>query len=139
MSELNYDALNVGDELPEHICGPISRATLALYGGASGDHNPIHVDSDFAKKAGMSDVFAHGMLSMAYLAQLLTNWVNQSQLREYGVRFAAITPVHAKVTCKGKVIEKLDVGGERCAKLELSAEIDDGTKTLIGDAIVAFD
>ena len=138
MTELNYDSLNVGDELPEHVCGPITRHTLALYCGGSGDHNPIHVDTDFAKKAGMPDVFAHGMLSMAYLGQLLTNWVDQSQLREYGVRFTSITPVNASVTCKGKVVEKLEIDGEPCVKLELTTEIDDGTNTLKGDAIVGF-
>ena len=138
MATLNYKTLKVGDKLPEHVCGPITRATLALYCGASGDHNPIHVDSDFAKKSGMPDVFAHGMLSMAYLAQLLTNWVDQKQLREYGVRFSAITPVLATVTCKGEITEKLEIDGEPCVRLELSAEIDDGTKTLVGDAIVGF-
>ncbi|MEK9868659.1 MAG: MaoC family dehydratase [Gammaproteobacteria bacterium] len=138
MSDLKYDALNVGDELPEHSCGPITRATLALYCGASGDHNPIHVDSDFAKKAGMPDVFAHGMLSMAYLAQILTNWVEQSQIREYGVRFSAITPVHATVSCKGKITEKLEIDGEPCVKVKLVAQIDDGTTTLVGDAIIGF-
>lgn len=138
MTELKYDSLNVGDELTEHVCGPITRTTLALYCGGSGDHNPIHVDSDFAKKAGMPDVFAHGMLSMAYLGQLLTNWVDQSQLREYGVRFTSITPVNATVTCKGRVVEKMEVDGEPCVKLELTTEIDDGTKTLVGDAVVGF-
>ena len=138
MATLNYKTLKVGDKLPEHVCGPITRATLALYCGASGDHNPIHVDSDFAKKSGMPDVFAHGMLSMAYLAQLLTNWVDQKQLREYGVRFSAITPVLATVTCKGEITEKLEIDGEPCVRLELSAEIDNGTKTLVGDAIVGF-
>ena len=98
MTHLNYDTIKVGDKLPDHICGPISRTTLALFGGASGDHNPMHVDIDFAKKFGMPDVFAHGMLSMAYLAQLVTNWADQSQLREYGVRFTSITPVLATVT-----------------------------------------
>lgn len=138
MSKTEFENLNVGDELPEHVCGPITRHTLALYCGGSGDHNPIHVDSDFAKKAGMPDVFAHGMLSMAYLGQLLTNWVEQSQLREFGVRFTSITPVNATVTCKGRVVEKLDVEGESCVKLELTAEIDDGTKTLIGDAVIGL-
>ncbi len=138
MTELKYDSLNVGDELTEHVCGPITRTTLALYCGGSGDHNPIHVDSDFAKKAGMPDVFAHGMLSMAYLGQLLTNWVDQSQLREYGVRFTSITPVNATVTCKGRVVEKMEVDGEPCVKLELTTEIDDGKKTLVGDAVVGF-
>lgn len=138
MTAINYESLNVGDELVDHVCGPITRTTLALYCGGSGDHNPIHVDSDFAKKSGMPDVFAHGMLSMAYLGQLLTNWVDQSQLREYGVRFTSITPVNATVTCKGKVVEKMEINGEPCVKLELTTEIDDGTKTLMGDAIVGF-
>ena len=138
MSKLNYESLNVGDALPEHVCGPISRHTLALYCGGSGDHNPIHVDIDFAKKAGMPDVFAHGMLSMAYLGQLLTNWVDQSQLREYGVRFTSITPVNATVTCRGKVVEKLEIDGEPCVKLELTTTIDDGTQTLLGDAVIGF-
>ena len=43
----------------------ITRTTLALYAGASGDHNPMHIDIDFAKKAGFPDVFAQGMLVMA--------------------------------------------------------------------------
>lgn len=138
MTHLNYDTIKVGDKLPDHICGPISRTTLALFGGASGDHNPMHVDIDFAKKFGMPDVFAYGMLSMAYLAQLVTNWADQSQLREYGVRFTSITPVLATVTCKGKVVEKMDVNNEPCLKVEVTAEIDDGTSILVGDAIIGF-
>ena len=55
----------VGDRVVNKTFPPISRHTLALYCGASGDHNPIHVDLDFAKKAGFDDVFAHGMLVMA--------------------------------------------------------------------------
>ena len=55
--------IQVGTEIPELGLPPISRYTLALYAGASGDHNPIHIDSDFAREASMPDVFAHGMLS----------------------------------------------------------------------------
>lgn len=138
MNQLKYDEIHVGDSLPEHSCEPISRATLALYAGASGDFNPMHIDTDFAKKNGMNDVFAHGLLSTAYLAQLLTNWVDQRQLISYGVRFVAITPIHATVTCKGKVVEKVHINGEPCVKLDLSAEIDDGTKTLTGNAVISF-
>ncbi len=75
MSQLTFESVNVGDELPELTTRPISRTTLALFAGASGDHNPIHIDTDFARKAGMDDVFAHGMLSMAYLGRLLTGLV----------------------------------------------------------------
>jgi acetyl-CoA acetyltransferase len=46
--------------------------------------------------AGMPDVFAHGMLSMAYLGRFLARWAPQTHLRHFSVRFAAITPIGAK-------------------------------------------
>ena len=135
---LNYADIKVGDTLPEHVSAPISRHTLALYCGASGDHNPMHVDIDFAKKFGMPDVFAHGMLSMAFLAQLLTKWVPQKNLRHWAVRFTSITPVHAKVICTGKVVEKFEADGEKRLKLEINAVTDGDIHTLAGDAVIAL-
>jgi acyl dehydratase len=138
MTPIRFDAVKVGDTLPSCESAAISRLTLALYCGASGDHNPIHVDSDFAKRAGMPDVFAHGMLSMAYLAQLLTGWVPQDQIRHWSVRFVAITPVHAKVICTGKVIEKFETEGESRVRLEINANTDAGLHTLAGEAVIAL-
>lgn len=135
---ISYDQINVGDALPAFETEAISRLTLALYCGASGDHNPIHVDTDFAKAAGVGDVFAHGMLSMAYLGCLLTNWVPQSALREYGVRFVAITQVGAKVRCEGRVTEKFEQDGERRVRVELSTTDQNGQTKLSGDAVVAL-
>lgn len=128
----------VGTELPPLKIRPISRTTLALFAGASGDHNPMHIDIDVAKSAGLDDVFAHGMLSMAYLGRLLTNWVPQHAIRSYGVRFAAITPVLAKPTATGKVVSIDEVDGERRATIELAVTLADGTVTLTGDAVVAL-
>lgn len=130
--------LQVGDEIPKHEAGPITRWVLAMFAGGSGDPNPMHIDSDFAKMVGRDDVFAHGMLSMAYLAQLLTNWVPQDRIRSFGVRFAAITPVNATITCRGKVVEKFEADGEARMKLELIATLDDGTTSLTGEAVVAY-
>lgn len=129
----------VGDRLPEHVQGPISRATLALFAGASNDHVPLHIDSDYAKAAGMDDVFAHGMLSMAYLGQLLTRWVPQERLRQWNARFTAITPLYATVRCTGEVVEIFEQDGERRARLKLGAFVEDGLQTLAGEAIVALD
>ena len=47
---LHYDELEIDQDLPELILPPISRTTLALFAGASGDHNPIHIDLDFARR-----------------------------------------------------------------------------------------
>ena len=132
------DTASVGTELPALHIPPISRTTLALFAGASGDTNPIHLDHEIAKAAGMPDVFAHGMLSMAYLARLLTDLVPQERVRSYGVRFAAITPIHAEPTCTAKVVAIEEADGERRATLELLAALPDGTTTLTGTAVVAL-
>ena len=128
-----------GEQLPELAHEPITRATLALFAGASHDHVPLHIDSDFAKAAGMEDVFAHGMLSMAYLAQALRRWVPADRLRTWSVRFTAITPLHAAVHCRGEVTEIFEADGERRARLTISAWTERNIQTLSGDAIVAID
>jgi acyl dehydratase len=122
----------VGTVLPPLTLPPISRTTLALFAGASGDHNPIHIDLDVARSAGLGDVFAHGMLSMAYLGRFLTDWMPQARLRRWRVRFSAITPVHAEPVCTG-VVTAIDNG---IATLDIAVRLADGTVTLSGTADV---
>ncbi len=131
-------SIQVGTEIPALKLPPVSRYTLALYAGASGDHNPIHIDSDFAREAGMPDVFAHGMLSMAYLGQMLTNWQPQAQLRRFGNRFAAITQLKDVITCTGRVVELIENDSETLARCEIQATNASGEQTLIGEALVAI-
>ncbi len=138
MSTLKYENIKVGDTLPPLTLPAIDRTTLALFAGASNDHNPIHIDIDFARRARMPDVFAHGMLSMAYLGRLLTNWVDQRQLRQFSIRFAGITHLGNIVTCTGKVVEKSVVDGEKRIKLEIQSANQYGEVKIVGDAVVAF-
>jgi acyl dehydratase len=86
----------------------------------------------------MDDVFAQGMLSMAYLGRLLTNWVPQTSLRQYSVRFGSITNLRDKITCSGKVLEKYEENGEKLVKLEVIAANQDGDVKLSGHAVVAL-
>ncbi|MFI0351312.1 MaoC/PaaZ C-terminal domain-containing protein [Actinomadura sp. 9N407] len=130
--------LHVGFELPPLPLPRIDRTALALYAGASGDHNPIHIDIDAARAAGNDDVFAQGMLSMAYLGRLLTSWVPQDRIRSYQVRFTAITPIHAKPLCTGQVVSTEEADGQRQAQLELRVTLADGTVTLQGQALISL-
>ena len=66
------------------------------------------------------------MLSMAYLGRLLTAWVPQERLRSFRVRFAAITPVLARPTCRGRITA---VTRTALADLELTVTLEDGTVT----------
>jgi len=131
--------IRVGDDMPVLELSPIIRTTLALFAGASGDHNPIHIDLDFARGAGMKDVFAHGMLSMAYLGRALTEWVPQRQILSYRVHFAAITHLGDQVRCDGKVVEQIEHAGRPCVRVEIRATKATGEITLAGEALVALD
>jgi acyl dehydratase len=135
---LSFDAVNVGDMLPPLSLPPVSRTTLALYAKASGDHNPIHIDAEFARGAGMPDVIAHGMLLMAWQGRLLTNWVPQRDLREFGARFTAITHVGEHITCTGRVAEKAERDGERQVRIEVKTMNDAGELKVVGDAWIAL-
>ena len=130
-------AANMSDVIPKLEIEPVSRLTLALFAGASGDHNPIHVDLDFARHSGLDDVFAHGMLSMAYMGRMLTNWAPQSALREFSVRFIAITHVHDRIICEGRIVEKFQKEGETLVRVELKAVNQEGDVKLAGEALVA--
>jgi acyl dehydratase len=44
---------------------------MKRYAEASGDHNPIHIDADFAKKVGLPDVIMHGLCNMCYASKAL--------------------------------------------------------------------
>jgi acyl dehydratase len=132
-----FDQVKVGDALPPLVLPAISRHQLALYCGGSGDHNPIHVDIDFAKKFGFKDVFAHGMLSMAFLGRLVTSWAPQKQIRGLGTRFTSITWVGDVITVSGKVTGKREVGGEKLIDLEVKCTNQNGQDTLQGTATVA--
>lgn len=113
-------------------CPRITRTALALYAGSSGDHNPVHIDIDACRAVGIEDVFAHGMLSMAYLGRLLTDHWSQERIVSFEVRFSAITPVNSEPACVGTVT-KVDGG---LVHLDLTVGLADGTVTLTGAAVV---
>ena len=138
MKPITFDRVQVGDELPALQLPPVDRTTLALFAGASGDHNPIHIDIDVARRAGMPDVFAQGMLGMAWLGRLVTGWVPQSQLRRFDARFQGITHLGNAIRCSGRVIEKLERNGERCVRIELQSANQFGQAKIVGEALVAL-
>jgi len=137
MTHANLESAQVGDALPGTVFGPVTRSMLALYAGASGDHNPVHIDSDYAKKAGLPDVFAQGMLSFGGLAKLVTGWAGIDRLRSFGTRFVSMTQVHDVISCSGTVAERFEADGEVRLRIQVQAQAQDGRQTLIGEAVVA--
>ena len=133
-----YSDVQVGSELALLKLRPVDRTTLALYAGASGDHNQIHIDIDFARKARVPDVFAHGMLSAAYLGRLLTNWVPQTQIRALSMRFVGITQIGHIPHLSGRISEKFEADGEKRVRLQIQCANQYGEAKVVGEAVVAL-
>jgi acyl dehydratase len=98
-----FDAVSVGDVLPSRTF-PLTRLDLVRYAGASGDFNVIHWNQRMAQSVGLPDVIAHGMLTMATAARLVTDWAGDpGAVLEYGVRFTK--PVVVPDDDKGAALE----------------------------------
>ena len=136
MNKWDCISAKVGENLPDLIVGPISRTNLALYAGASGDHNPLHIDTDYANRIGLPDVIAHGMLIMGYLGRVLTNNMNQNQVLEYGVQFSSITNIGDVLCCSGIVKEISGNKSNKILKLELNVKDQDNDTKLKGYSLI---
>lgn len=66
----------------------IRRSDLVRYAGASGDFNPIHWSDRVATAVGLPGVIAHGMYTMALVAEAVAGWAGRADaVVDYAVRF----------------------------------------------------
>jgi len=133
---IDLKAVPAGYELQPIAFGPYTRKLLAAYAEVSGDHNPIHADPEFARAAGFDDVFAHGMLSMALLSRVVTDWAGPDRLVNIETRFLAIVPVGAFARFEGRVADRFPEGERELLRISLMAKLAHGEPFLEGSAIV---
>ena len=87
---LKASNLKVGDTHTARLVEDLKRTQIVQYAGASGDYNPLHTDEVFTTQvAGFPSVFAHGMLTMGMTGKMLTDYVGDTRLTKYGVRFTS--------------------------------------------------
>lgn len=105
----------------------VTREQIAAYAEASGDHNPIHLDDEAAKAAGLPGVIAHGMLGMAQLANFVVAYAgDHRRLRKLRCRFSGMVLPGDVITFSGRVAEASD----DLVHLELEAQNQKGEKVL---------
>jgi len=114
--------VEAGTELPS-LTVTFRREDLVRYAGASGDFNPIHWSDRMAASLGLPGVIAHGMLTMASAARVVTDWLdNPADLVEYGVRFTK--PVVVPDDDKGVSVTfsaKVDKVADGLAEIDITA------------------
>jgi acyl dehydratase len=106
----------------------VTQEQISAYAGASGDHNPIHLDPDFARSVGLPGTIAHGMLEMGILADAIASWAGGSaNLLSLACRFSKPLLPGDTIICTGTVVSVDDTG---VATLEVGASSDRGDRVL---------
>ena len=133
-----FEDVQVGMEL-EMKKPPITRLQIAKFAGASGDFNPSHVDEDIAREiGGMGGVFAHGMLGMGFIGQMLTDWLWDRPLRLFSAKAVLLVRPGDSLTCFGKVARKWVEDEDNLIELEVGARNQKGEITHTGQAIAVL-
>jgi acyl dehydratase len=102
----DFENIQAGQSLPP-MTKHVTVEQIQRYAEASGDRNPIHLDETFARSAGLPGVIAHGMLTMAFANQMLTDWLgDRSLLKRLQGRFAGMVLPGDDVTASGTVASK---------------------------------
>lgn len=130
---LYLESLRIGDELPSLVKPAIDRVQIARFAGAANDFNPMHIDENQAKAAGMPSVFAHSLLSMSFMSQFLTDWLRGGRLTRLAVRFVKLVWPGDVLSCKGRVLaRRRDEQGRYYVDVDLWAENQKGELVLKG-------
>ena len=94
----------MGDELDGRTLPPVTRAQLAGYAEASGDHNPIHTSDRAAEEAGLPGVIAHGMLTAAAMGLPFSPYLEHGYVKELKVRFSGMVYPGDEISVGGHAI-----------------------------------
>jgi hypothetical protein len=74
-------------------CMRVDRAAIRLYADITQDHNPIHLDPDFAAQTPMGGIIAHGMLSLSLVWQSLEATFGQERVTDVAMDIRFVRPV----------------------------------------------
>jgi 3-hydroxybutyryl-CoA dehydratase len=85
----------------------VTQEQIIRYAAASGDFNPLHVDSEYAATTRFGGTIAHGMLVLAFVSEMLTatfgeRWLSSGRLK---IRFRGAARPRDTITCRGRVVK----------------------------------
>jgi 3-hydroxybutyryl-CoA dehydratase len=110
----------------------ITRDRIQQYADLTGDHNPLHVDDDYAEDRLFGGVVAHGMLTAGVLSAAVAALPGDVVWLSQDLRFDAPVRPGNEVTARVEAVEDL---GEGRLRADTTAETDDET-VLTGEAVV---
>ena len=100
-------AVSLDGRLPA-VVKTITQSRLHDYSCVSGDHNPLHLDAKFAAGTQFRGIIAHGMLTLALIAEMMLasfgrSWMDSGSLR---VKFKGAAHLEDELETWGQVTKE---------------------------------
>jgi 3-hydroxybutyryl-CoA dehydratase len=113
----------------------VSEQDVIDFARVSGDHNPLHMDEDYARTTQFKGRIAHGALSASYISAILGNDLPGpgSVFMELNLKFVRPVRIGDTVTSTAEVIEMIERGYR--VRLAVKGEVD-GKVAMKGEALV---
>lgn len=126
-------SIRIGEELPPLI-KPIAQRQIDAYSGVR--PYSIHTDAEWARKKGFAAPLAQGMMSTAYVSQMMVQFLGEGFVKGGRMSVAFIKPVLAgdTLTMHGSVRSKDADGAQTRVSVEFWCENQQGVKTMVGTA-----
>ena len=134
------DPRNAGDALPR-VTRTITSDGINAYRVASGDNNPIHYDDEFAAATQFGGVIAHGMLTLALVAEMMAaaygaHWLRSGSLK---VRFRGAAYPGDRLETVGSVTDAATTGDGITVKCGVAVvNADTRAQIITGSATVSI-
>ena len=118
----------------------VTQESIVQYAEASGDFNPLHLDSQFAETTHYGRIVAHGMLVLAFISDMMgqsfgRRWPESGRLK---VRFRAPVYPGDEVTASGEVLRVSDEDGEVRVECAVRCRRQGGEEVINGEASVTM-
>ena len=118
-----------------HLNKVVTDRDIEMFAEVSTDHNPVHLDDDYANDTIFEGRIAHGMLTAGLISAVIGEQLPGHGTVYLGQSLKFLGPVRPgdQVTAQVEVVE-IDLGHRR-VKLDTFCSVD-GKKVLVGEATV---
>ncbi|MBI21756.1 MAG: protein dehydratase [Chloroflexi bacterium] len=129
----------LGDKLPI-IRKKITQEIIDSYALISGDHNPIHLDKEYAKSTRFKSRIAHGMITLAIVTEMLQDFFSYNLLSNGKIKTKFTAPVFPDevVNTYGKISSINKIGNKKNITCEIGCLKSNGEKVIEGEAIITI-
>ena len=124
------------------VARTISQAQLDTYAAVSGDRNPLHLDAAFAATTMFGGIIAHGMLTLAFISEMMALEFGKAWLETGGlkVRFKGAARPGGRVETRGRITkEEPAPSGMRLTCSVAAHEPEQGQELIAGSATVTLE